>query len=454
MPNYRCCVGGCNNDSRYPDKVIKRSHVTVLKYHYFPKDPEKKNLWVSEVKKGLVDFSVSNNKVVCSNHFQYGKPTYASPYPTLYMTLRSTQKGSPCKRRKLEYKKEPADEDDTLPEPHAGSSKEGIADKGVQCSEHIRSTMIFSDLTRDVDVNFFTGLQDAATFKIIFDYLSKKGAYMHYWKGLKNTFKDLSSPRNLNNVSLRSMTLEQEFLMVMMRLRLALLNNDLANRFIVSTSVVSSVFTTWIKLIASEMKWLIHWPDRNVIRRNLPSMFRKYYPNCCIIIDCSELFIETPSALDIAATCWSNYKHHSTVKYLVGITPNGAISFLSDCYGGRATDVYIVNDCGFLRQLQPNDQVMADRGFKIRDTLAFYQCTLAIPPSKHTNLQMTKKDVNKTSKIANVRIYVEQAIGRMKNFRIIKNELPVSLLPMVDNIVTVCSIMTNFMTPLCEDDKI
>ena len=147
-----------------------------------------------------------------------------------------------------------------------------------------------------------------------------------------------------------------------MRLRLALLTNDLAHRFMVSSSVVSSVFTTWIKLIALEMKWLIHWSDRNIIRRNLRSMFRKYYPNCCIIIDCSELRIESPSALDIAATCWSNYKHHSTVKYLVGISSNGAISFLSDYYGGRTTDVFIVNDCGFLKQLQPRDCLIASYG--------------------------------------------------------------------------------------------
>ena len=24
---HRCCVGGCNNDQRYPDLVVKRSHV-------------------------------------------------------------------------------------------------------------------------------------------------------------------------------------------------------------------------------------------------------------------------------------------------------------------------------------------------------------------------------------------------------------------------------------------
>ena len=106
MPVYRCCVGGCNNDSRYPGKIIKRSQVVNLKFHYFPKDNEKRQLWVKEVEKGLVDFSVSNNKVVCSSHFLYGKPTFAQPVPTLYMTMRSAERPSPNKRRKICYQKQ------------------------------------------------------------------------------------------------------------------------------------------------------------------------------------------------------------------------------------------------------------------------------------------------------------------------------------------------------------
>ena len=60
------------------------------------------------------------------------------------------------------------------------------------------------------------------------------------------------------------------------------------------------------------------WPDRNIIRRNLPTMFWKYYPKCVVIIDCAEVFIQTLSSLDNADMCLSDYKHHSTMKYLVG----------------------------------------------------------------------------------------------------------------------------------------
>ena len=54
-------------------------------------------------------------------------------------------------------------------------------------------------------------------------------------------------------------------------------------------------------------------------------------------------------------------------------TPNDSISYVSEACGGRASDRFIVEDCGFLKMFQPSDQVMADRGFKIDDLLALYQ---------------------------------------------------------------------------------
>ena len=124
--------------------------------------------------------------------------------------------------------------------------------------------------------------------------------------------------------------------------------------------------------MSAELSWLIQWPSRNEIRKTLPTCFQKNYSKVRCIIDCSEVFIEPPSSLEVQAACWSDYKHHCTFKFLIGITPNGLISFISECYGGRASDKFIVTDSKFLRMLEPFDQVMADRGFKIRDDLAMY----------------------------------------------------------------------------------
>ena len=218
----------------------------------------------------------------------------------------------------------------------------------------------------------------------------------------------------------RKLTLEQEFLLVLMRLRLGLLVEDLAFRFCVSAGKVSQIVITWVILLSKELKSLIIWPSRARIRSTLPDCFKRLYPNVRTIIDCSEIFFDTPSSLDVQACLWSDYKHHCTVKFLIAITPNGAVSWLSPLYGGRASDIHIVRDSGFLGILEPFDQVMADRGFKIKTDLAMKQCSLAIPPSAAKGTQMLSNDVKETSNIANVCIYVERAIGRLKDFRILK----------------------------------
>ena len=58
---------------------------------------------------------------------------------------------------------------------------------------------------------------------------------------------------------------------------------------------------------------------------------------------------------------------------------------------------FIVKDSGFLDLLQPLDEVMADRGFKIKEELMMRMASLCIPPSKAASMQMLPADVT-TSK--------------------------------------------------------
>ena len=76
----------------------------------------------------------------------------------------------------------------------------------------------------------------------------------------------------------------------------------------------------------------------------------------------------------------------------------------------------------------PYDAVMADRGLTIAEDLLLHRADLFIPPGKRGQDQFMKAGVQKTKTIANVRIFVEQAIRQLKTFRIIKNKasLPVT----------------------------
>ena len=67
-----------------------------------------------------------------------------------------------------------------------------------------------------------------------------------------------------------------------------------------------------------------------------------------------------PSSLIARAMTWSNCKHHNTVKFLIGVTPQGVISFISKAWGGRVSDKYLTENSGLLRKLLPGDIVFAD----------------------------------------------------------------------------------------------
>ena len=84
-----------------------------------------------------------------------------------------------------------------------------------------------------------------------------------------------------------------------------------------------------------EIEWC---PTADQVASTLPHALKQKYPTTYIIIDASEIFLETPTALMLQTSTWSNYKQHNTAKYLVDVTPNGAISSISPTFVGSISD--------------------------------------------------------------------------------------------------------------------
>lgn len=62
------------------------------------------------------------------------------------------------------------------------------------------------------------------------------------------------------------------------------------------------------------------------------------------------------------------------VQFLVAISLTGAIVYISKCYGEHSSDKHLTRNCGFLKHIQHDDLVLADKGFDIRDDLASNRC--------------------------------------------------------------------------------
>ena len=154
----------------------------------------------------------------------------------------------------------------------------------------------------------------------------------------------------------------EQFLIVLMKLRLNIGDQDLAYRFGIHQSTISRYFNKWLDILyhISELA------KREELLRIMPVDFRTDFGKYVIIMDCFVIFIERPTSLMARAQTWSNYKKHNIVKFLIGITPQGTVGFISKGWGGRASDVHITEHSGLLHHLLSGDVVLADRGFNIQ----------------------------------------------------------------------------------------
>ena len=85
------------------------------------------------------------------------------------------------------------------------------------------------------------------------------------------------------------------FFLMFVRLRLGLFERDLADRFGVSVSTVSRICITWINFLYLKLKEIPMWPKKELVVSCMPTCFKQIYPTTRVIIDATEIPIETPS---------------------------------------------------------------------------------------------------------------------------------------------------------------
>ena len=222
------------------------------------------------IQKGRKGVSAGDWTYVCSNHFIDGAPTQENPTPSLFLTPSDALQKTPQKRKHIERLIERSDT--PIGNNHQKISNEAIDDVddrgdtiGTASNTCMLPSFRFESLTRDSDVRFYTGFINTDIIKTIFEHLLLKATNMNYWNGPRKTYFSpeldamLSAYPRMRQGPSRKLTLEQEFLLILIKLRVGLLQYDLAHRFGISPGKVSQIFITWIKLLSKELSVLIVW---------------------------------------------------------------------------------------------------------------------------------------------------------------------------------------------------
>jgi hypothetical protein len=267
-------------------------------------------------------------------------------------------------------------------------------------------------LEDDSKVKYYTGLPSLATFLVLLKWLSP----------MLNRERRVLSPF-------------QMLLVTFMRLRLNLPRIHIGHLLRVSPTTVGNMFYETIQAMFVKIGGFVQWPDRDTLHTSMPHQFVETFgKNVAVIIDCFEIFIERPSNLKARAQTFSNYKHNHTIKYLIGIAPQGAITFISKGWGGRTTDKHVTENDGFLINLVPGDIVLADRGFDIKDSVLMMNADVKIPIKTTGRAQLDAKDIEETRSLAHLRIHVERVIGNLCNkYEILTGTIPISLILPCEN---------------------
>jgi len=156
-----------------------------------------------------------------------------------------------------------------------------------------------------------------------------------------------------------------------MKLRHNFTHRHLGHLFGLSTSAITNITCKWIDILHALLfvgiMQTVGIPSRYKNMNSMPQSFDTF-GRARITIDCTEIQCAVPcrSMTNQSAT-FSHYKQRNTFKGLIGVAPNGAITFVSELYSGSVSDKQIVIHGNFLQKMNPGDLILADKGFLLHD---------------------------------------------------------------------------------------
>ena len=226
-----------------------------------------------------------------------------------------------------------------------------LSDKTTQTisKESLRTKFIEKVTADNTSCLYWTGLSSLTLLNYVYEWVLPCAKETPIWMGKKR--HEIRSVKDNSNKPLQRKRVIghwQEYLLTLIRIRRGMDVRELATLFDIHHSYVSKVFITWINILYKCLGQLMEWPKAEYIKASMPPSFKNLFPSTRAIVDCSEIYVQTPRNLDAQKETYSSYKSHNTFKFFLAIAPSGQVTFLSKLFSGSIGDRDIVEQCGFL----------------------------------------------------------------------------------------------------------
>jgi hypothetical protein len=152
--------------------------------------------------------------------------------------------------------------------------------------------------------------------------------------------------------------------------------------------------------------------------------------------------VKKPSDPVAQQATFSTYKNRNTAKSLIGISPGGLTTYVSDCYGRSTSDRQIVERSTI--KVEKGDSMMADKGFNVQDLFASQDVAVNIPAFFKKQNRIQGDVVLSDRRISSKRTHVERVIGLRKTYKILTHPLNHSETILSSDIVFICFMLANF----------
>ena len=78
------------------------------------------------------------------------------------------------------------------------------------------------------------------------------------------------------------------------------------------------------------------------------------------------------------------------------------------------SDKHLSENCEFLSHMQSGDQVLADLGFTVQDSVGLYCAEIKVPPFTKGKKQLSRLEIDKALQFPRLRIHVERVIAVLR----------------------------------------